>query len=268
MVFAFIVPPPGVNIDHIEEEMGTIIAARIAPYLTGEKQPKISNYFFVAFPRGVFMGARTVDETRVGELVPVINNAVRGFPDTIAFARRASLFGGFGGGTIDMNLQGRNIEAIMRAGGAAYGAISKALPGARIRPRPGLELAEPELRLVPNNRRIAEAGWNRETMSQVVRALGEGMFVGDYFDGEERLDVVLRVQPWHTPEELESIPLATPRAGVLPVSELTTLHRTAGPNEIRRLDRRRTVTLQVTPPPGISLEEAIEILHTPSDPGG
>ena len=261
LVFAFIIPPPGVNIDHIEREMGAVIAKRIEPHLNGEKEPAIKNYFFVAFPRGVFMGARTVDESEVAQLVPVINGAVRGFPDTIAFAKRASLFGRFGGGrTIDINIQGRNVEDIMRAAAAAFGSIRKALPGARVRPYPGLELAEPELRLIPNERRIAEAGWDRETMSQVSRALGEGLLVGDYFDGEERLDVVLRVQSWETPEELGAIPLATPRAGILPVGELTELVRTAGPNEIRRLDRRRTVTLQVTPPPGISLEEATQTL--------
>jgi multidrug efflux pump subunit AcrB len=122
------------------------------------------------------------------------------------------------------------------------------------------ELAEPELRLVPNERRIREAGWNRDTMAQITRALGEGLFVGDYFDGEERRDIIVRVQPWETPEQLDSIPLATPLAGVLPVSELVTVVRTAGPGEIRRLDRRRSVTLQVTPPANMSLEETLAII--------
>ena len=258
LVFAFIIPPPGVNIDHIEKEMGDVIAARMAPYMTGEKQPKINQYFFVAFPRGVFMGARAEDEDETGALVPIINQVVRGFPDTWAFAKRASLFGGFGAGrTVDVNLQGRNLETIMRAAQAAFGATLQAIPGADVRPFPGLELAEPELRLVPNERRIREAGWNRDTMAQVTRALGEGLFVGDYFDGEERRDIVVRVQPWETPEQLGSIPLATPQAGVLPVGELVTVVRTAGPGEIRRLDRRRSVTLQVTPPANMSLEEAL-----------
>ncbi|NCF27266.1 MAG: MMPL family transporter [Gammaproteobacteria bacterium] len=261
LVFAFIIPPPGVNIDHIEREMGDVIAARMAPYMTGEQQPKISQYFFVAFPRGVFMGARAEDEDKTGDLVPIINQVVRGFPDTWAFAKRASLFGGFGAGrTVDINLQGRNLETVMRAAQATFGATLQAIPGADVRPFPGLELAEPELRLVPNERRIREAGWNRDTMAQITRALGEGLFVGDYFDGEERRDIIVRVQPWETPEQLDSIPLATPLAGVLPVSELVTVVRTAGPGEIRRLDRRRSVTLQVTPPANMSLEETLAII--------
>ena len=260
LVFAFIIPPPGVNIDHLEEEMGSVVAKRIQPYVTGEKEPKVESYFFVAFSRGVFMGARTEDEARTDDLIPIINNAIRGFPDTIAFAKRASLFGGFGAGnTIDVNIQARNIDALMQAALGGFIGVNQALPGASVRPFPGLELADPELRLVPDERRLAEAGWSRGVMASVTRALGEGLYVGDYFDGEQRLDIVVRVPRWETPEELASIPLATP-GGVLPVSELTRIVRTAGPNEIRRLDRRRTVTLQVTPPDGMSLEEALDII--------
>ena len=262
LVFAFIIPPPGVNIDHLEDEMGRVVAERIGPYLDGTKEPKIDAYFFVAFSRGVFMGARTADESRTDELIPIVNQTIRGFPDTIAFARRASLFGGFGSGnTIDVDVRSRNIEALMETALGGFIGISQALPGARVRPFPGLELAEPELRLVPDERRLAEAGWSREVMAAVTRALGEGLYVGDYFDGEKRLDIVVRVPRWETPEELASIPLATP-GGVLPVSELARIERTAGPNEIRRIDRRRTVTLQVTPPEGMSLEEAIEVIKT------
>jgi len=267
LVFAFIIPPPGVNIDHLEREMGQVIAERIQPYLEGEKSPRIKHYFFVAFSRGVFMGARAEDERQAAELVPVINEIIRGFPDTLAFAKRASLFGGFGAGrTIDVNVQASDLERVMEAARFGFGAINQALPGSNIRPQPGLELAEPELRLVPDGQRIAEVGWDRGTMATLTRALGEGLFVGDYFDGSERLDIILRVEPWATPEDLGAIPLATPRGRVLPVSELVQLVRTAGPDEIRRLDRRRTVTLEVTPPPRISLEEALATVRDRVEP--
>jgi len=74
--------------------MGRVVAERIRPYLDGEQEPRVESYFFVAFSRGVFMGARTEDESHTDALIPVINKTIRGFPDTIAFARRASLFGG------------------------------------------------------------------------------------------------------------------------------------------------------------------------------
>ncbi|MGI9302355.1 MAG: efflux RND transporter permease subunit [Gammaproteobacteria bacterium] len=261
LVFAFVLPPPGANMDQIEKEMGQVIAQRIEPYLNGEQEPRIKHYFFVAVAQGVFMGARAEDPRRIDELVPLVNSIVQGFPDTLAFAKKLALFGGFGEGrTIDVNIQGRDIASLLEAARTGFGVISQAMPGARVRPLPGLQLAEPELRLLPNEQRIAEAGWNRGVMSRVARTLGEGLFVGDYFDGEDRLDIIARIDPWQTPEDLAAVPLATPNSGVLPVSELMRVQRTAGPDQIRRLDRRRTVTLQVTPPPNVSLEVALDTL--------
>jgi multidrug efflux pump subunit AcrB len=48
---------------------------------------------------------------------------------------------------------------------------------------------------------------------------------------------------------------------VLPLNELVDIKRTAGPNQIRRIDRRRTITLELRPPPGMPLEVAIEKIN-------
>ena len=103
-------------------------------------------------------------------------------------------------------------------------------------------------------------------MAQIIRALGDGLFLGDYFDGEKRMDVILRATPWSLPEELLAMPLATPDSGVLPLSELVHFLRTAGPEEIRRLNKRRTITLQVKVPDTISLEEALAALKEKVEP--
>lgn len=260
LVFAFILPPPGINIDTLESEMGQVIAQRMQPYVDGTQSPQLQDYFFVAFERGVFMGTRTKDPKDTDKMVPLINKLIGGFPDTIAFARKASLFGGFGGSSVDLHIQGTDIESLLTAAQAGFFGVMQAIPGRPPRPRPGLELAEPELRLVPDERRLSEAGWTRGEMSQIVRAMGDGLFVGDYFDGQQRLDVILRGQPWATPEELGGTPLATPNSGVLPLSELTDVVRTAGPDEIRRLNRRRTITLEVNAPEGMSLEQTLNVL--------
>jgi multidrug efflux pump subunit AcrB len=263
LVFGFVLPPPGVNIAHIKDEMGDVIADRIAPYLSGEKQPKIKHYFFVASAGSIFIGGRAEDPKKVDELVGVLNQVVSGFPDTFAIVTKASLFSGFGANReIEVNVQGRNIDALIESALAGFVAIPQKLPGARVRPRPGLELAEPELQLAPRDDRLREAGWNRETLAQISRILGDGMQVGEYFDGDERLDILVRVPTWETPEQLTAIPLHTPNAGVVPFGELVDVIRTAGPNTIRRLDRRRTITLEVTPPDDIPLEQALKIIQS------
>jgi len=267
LVFAFVHPPPGVNIENLRTEMGQVVADRLAPYVSGEKQPAIRHYFFVAYNGGVFMGARAADSGRAKELVGVINETIHGFPDTIAFAKQSSLFGGSRGGrTVDMNIQGRDMDKLLEAARAGFAAVKEQWPEANVSPSPGLELAEPELRLVPDERRIAEAGWNRTIMAQVSRALGDGLYVCDYFNGEERLDIIVRAEPWDTPEQLAAIPLATPDADIMPFGELVKVVRTAGPDKLRRLDRRRTVALRVTPPEGVSLEQTIAFLKEKIEP--
>jgi len=266
LIFSFINPPPGANIEYMEKEMGQQVAHALAPHLTGEKQPQVDDYFFVAFPAGMFLGARTVEPERTGELLPVLNGLIASFPDTIGFAFKASLFGGLSGGrAIDIDIQGRDMEALLGAGMAGFMAVREAF-GTMPRPFPGLELAEPELRLVPKERQIAQVGWDRGDMGGVIRALGDGLYVGDYFDGEQKLDIILRSDEWASPEELASLPLATPDAGVVPLSELVDIKRTAGPNQLRRVDRRRTVTLQIRLPEGMSVEEGLDIAKAKVSP--
>ena len=58
----------------------------------------------------------------------------------------------------------------------------------------------------------------------------------------------------------------TPDTGVLPLGELVEVARTAGPEQIRRINRRRTVTLEVSPPATASLEEALELIKRDIEP--
>ena len=267
-MFGFILPPPGVSVGAAKTEFADVVNQRMLPYLEGDAEPALQSYFLGLFGRFGFMGARTKDRNEVDEMIEVLNREVmRGFPDTLVFVNRASLFGRLGGGrSIDVNIQSRDIEAMLSAAITGMGTISEALPGARVRPVPGVELAEPELRLMPRERRIVESGWERQTMARVIRALGDGLYVGDYFDGNERLDVILRGEDWDTPEQLMATPIATPNSGVQPLGELVELTRTAGPDQIRRVDRRRTITLIVTPPTDMPLSVAIDIIKAQVDP--
>jgi len=160
-----------------------------------------------------------------------------------------------------VDLQADSFESLIQAGQAGFQAILEVLPGANVRPLPGLEQAEPELRLIPDDRRIAEVGWNRSRMATVIRAMGDGAFMGEYFDGTRRYNVIMRAEQWTTPEELAAIPVATASGEIQTIGELTEIVRTAGPSQIRRVDRKRTLTLQVTPPGSMALEDAIRIIE-------
>ncbi len=48
---------------------------------------------------------------------------------------------------------------------------------------------------------------------------------------------------------------------MLSLAELAQVDTVLAPNQVRRVDRRRTVTLTVDPPPAMSLEEALGIVE-------
>lgn len=266
-IFGFIQTPSGLGPETAERELVNIVNERLMPFLEGERQPQIRNSFVGFFGGGAFFGIRAQNDNEVDELVDIVNREIlTGFPDTFGFANRSPIFGGRGSRRIDVDLQAADFEDLLEAGQTGFGLIQRALPGASVRPVPSLELAEPELRLVPDDRRIAELGWTRSDVATLIRALGSGAFLGDYFDGDRRLDVILRGEQWLTPEELMGMPLHTPSGRIATLGELTTLELTAGPNQIRRVDRRRTLSLQVTPPSGMPMETAIEILRTEVEP--
>jgi len=265
---AFILPPPGLSYPAARFEMSDEINRRIKPYLTGEKQPQIAHTWMGFFGSFGFIGGHAKNVDDIGEMIQIINREfLQGFPDTMAFASQSQIFRSLGGGRrIDVDIQGNDVDTLLRAAQTGFGAITHALPGVQIQPTPGLTLAEPELRMIPNERRMAEAGWNRFQVSAITRALGTGLYVGDFFNGQKRLDVFLRSLDWQSPEELAAIPLYTPNAGIQPVGELVDIVRTAGPSSIRRVNRQRTITLQVTPPDNLSLEEAILQIKEQAEP--
>ncbi|MFC1688522.1 efflux RND transporter permease subunit [Pseudomonadota bacterium] len=262
-IMGFMITAPGMGMDTAGEELVDIIDGRLAPYLSGEKTPQIKSYFLgTAKGWGSFIGGEALHDDEVDEVIRVFNQEIMvGFPDTFGFAGRDPIFGGSRGGRkIDIDLSADSFDSLLEAGRAGFYTVMQALPEANVRPVPGLELAEPEIRLIPNDRKIAEVGWNRSRMATVVRAMGDGAFLGEYFDGTRRYNVVMRAENWFSPEELGALPVATANGDILALGELASVTRTAGPSNIRRIDRKRTLTLEVTPPPDMAMEEALDII--------
>lgn len=259
----YIVSPPGMGIEVGKKELIDVIDDRFEPYLKREKEPFLDNYFLgLSRGWGTFLGGTVTDAGRMDEMLAIINNEViAGFPDTFGFASRDPVFGGSGGGRqIEIDLSAESFDSLLSAGRAGFAAIREVMPEANVLPEPGLELAEPELRLIPDDRKIAEVGWNRARMATVIRAMGDGAFLGEYFDGTRRYNIVLRAEDWYTPEELAALPVATASGEIQTIGELTQVIRTAGPSQIRRIDRKRTLTLAVTPPASMAMEEALDVI--------
>jgi multidrug efflux pump subunit AcrB len=80
------------------------------------------------------------------------------------------------------------------------------------------------------------------------------------------MDIILRGPTWRSPEELSNIPIATPLAGIQTLGELTDIRRTVGPTQLLRVDGQRTLTLGVTPPDDMTVQEALDLLRDQAGP--
>ncbi|MEO6687893.1 MAG: efflux RND transporter permease subunit, partial [Dokdonella sp.] len=256
--------PPGMSPEVVNREIGGKLIERLAPYMKGEKQPALKNYYIWLWPGGGTIGARVVDEKRIGDLERVMRDEIiKGFPDTRAFAGEGELFGGVGGSarSVAIHLQSDDTEALNRVAEEGRLLLEQKFPGANVQSNPNTDQHALELRAVPNDRRIAEAGWDRASVGTIVRALGDGAWLGEYFDGANRLPIILRADRRETAEALAEAPLVTPSGQIVPLGDVIKLETTLGPGQIRRLDHRRTVTLTMDPPQTLSLEDALKTLQ-------
>ncbi|MFC3193174.1 efflux RND transporter permease subunit [Marinicella sediminis] len=261
--FGGIQAPPGMSYAVARDELAGVIAERLKPYYDGTQSPKIESFFFGVFGGGGFMGFRMEDPDEVDNMLRIVNSQIlTGIPDARGFAGRRGVFGGGSrtGRSINVDIQTDDFNQLLTVGQEAYDKVQELIPQVRLNTTPGLELGAPEINIKPNDRAIAEAGWSRNQLNTVLRSLGTGAFVGEYFDGNKRMNVILRADHWSTPEELSATPLYTANGDVVPLDELTFIERTAGPTQILRVDRARTLTLQVTPPGDMPLETAIALL--------
>lgn len=276
LVFGLIIPPPGYNLEttqSIAQRIETVAQPlwEAAPATqTEDGTPTIANFFFVATPGNSFVGAGAVDGQRAAELIPVLSRPIFAEPGTFGFMTQPSLFGrGVGGGrTIELNVSGQDLEEILSVAGRAAGIVSGILPrseGHQFRPIPGLELGAPEVRLIPDRLRLADAGLDSSGLAATVDAFNDGLRVAEVTVGAERVDLVLKGDPSVSDavrtQDVGSYPVVTPSGQIMPVSALADVVLTAGPTEIRHRDRLRTVTLEVRPADSLPLEQAVELLQ-------
>ena len=270
-VWGRISPPPGYNLatttkmaDRIESVVRPYWASVSGPESEPGKPPKIRNFFFVAHRDTAFIGASAVDPMRAAELVPLIEGPVMEEPGTRGSVRQGSLFSrGIGGSrSVRFDISGPDLETNLEVARRADLMLQEVVPrreGHRIRPRPGLELGAPEIRLVPNTHRLSEAGVTFRDLAQTVDAFNNGLRIAEITVGDRRVDLMLRGPPnmVKRTQGINNLPVVTATGQILPVSSLADIRVVNGPTQIWHLERSRYVTLQISPSNRIPLETTI-----------
>jgi len=275
LVFGVILPPPGYNLattSEIAKEIETALrphwASVTGPESAPGEPPKIDRFFFVARSSTTFFGATSVEPERAGELIPVLRKPVFREPGTFGFINQPSIFGrGLGGGRkIQFDISGQDLEVILEVAGRAADKVMQHLPrseGYQFRPKPGLELGAPEVRVIPNRLRLADNGVTARELGETIDAFNDGLRVAEVTVGSKRLDLVLQGPKGGVVETqgIAALPVVTSAGRIVPVGSLADVIITSGPTEIRHRERFRTVTLEIRLAAGVPLETALDILR-------
>jgi len=274
LVFGFILPPPGYNLEttakiagEFEAKILPLLAERNGPESKKGDPPKVKRFFFVASRGRTFLGAAAEDPARVKELIPLLKQAIYTEPGTFGAIAQRSLFGrGIGGSrSIELNVSGPELEDVLDVAVKAVQLIDTSLPrsqGTQIRPNPGLELGAPEVRVTPNRVKLADNGVTARELGDTIDAFNDGLRVAEITVGAKRLDLMLRGNHRNITETqgIDQLPVVTSSGTIVPANSLADMEVTSGPVQIRHLERQRTVTLAIHPPEEMPLETALDKL--------
>jgi HAE1 family hydrophobic/amphiphilic exporter-1 len=290
LVIAILLPPPGYNLDQLLA-MGNTVEEGLRPYWDLDpndpkvKQldgPPIEDFFFVARNRQVFVGVRSADAARSGQLVPVIQRLADKLPGTFLVAKQTSLFeqGLTAGRTVDVEITGPDIHKLVALGGRMFGQIGGLLDETQARregtyqegapaprqtqvfPQPSLDLSNPEIWIVPKLDQAADLQLTAADLGYAVDALVDGAYATDYFSGGDKIDlrIVGEERYAKSSQSLASLPIATPTGQLVPLEAIANVMIQSGPEQINHSTRQRAITLQVTPPLRMPLEQAMDLI--------
>ncbi len=271
LIFAFMLPPPGYNLEEMVKA-GQTIESQFRPFWEADEEKAktmpgggIDNFFFVALYDRAFFGMAARDDARARELVNVANGAIFSIPGNIGFASQASLFGGGFAGTrsVRIDITGPELPKILEIAGAVFGQVGQVLPGSNSRPIPGLDLGNPEVRVYPDRIRAADVNLNATDIGQAVNALVDGSVVSEYFYNGREIDLVVKgKENWarHT-QDIAMLPLATQSGHMVTVGDVAQIKQEQGPVQINHVERQRVVSIETSLPDNIPLEQAMNRLQ-------
>ena len=267
LVINLLIPPPGLSYAE-RKAIGEQVFEATREYVGKDHAgyPGIKNMFFVGSEQLMLFGAISLHEQRAGELIPLFRRTIGSIPGMLGVSLQAGVFQtSLGRGrTIEVNLSGEDLNRLVAAAGTMFGILLQEIPGAQVRPVPSLELLFPEVRLIPDRERLRAVGMSARDFGLSVDVLMDGRDIGEFKqEGEKKIDLKLKAseEDIATPEILYNSLTAVPGGRVVLVSSLAELERTTGITQIRHLERKRTISLQVTPPFSIPLEQAMEIIQ-------
>ena len=269
-VFANMSAPPGYNMAtmdaiaaEIEQYLLPAVEADPALFHRGEAEVPAMKYLSLrADPTRVRVISEPVANRDIEFLMDVLTAKFSEYPGMRAFATRGSIITSNDGGTRSINLEisGPDLQNIYRVAQLADARARQVFDNPRIQSQPGaLSLAQPLIQINPRWDRAAELGLNIDNLGYTVSAITDGTYVDEFFMGDDKIDMYLYSDAGLEMDidALGQAPLYTSQGKIVPLAAVADFKETVDTSSIRRVDGRRTVTLNIIPPRAIALESGV-----------
>ena len=269
-VFAVMNAPPGYSLAAMAEIAADIqsylkphVQADPEPFRRGETDiPPMAYYNLSVGASYLRIITEPVDAADVDALRDALARKYREYPGMRAFATRGSIITSNNGGTrsINLDIAGTDLGEIYAVAQAAYHRASEVFDEPRIQSQPAsLSLAQPMIEIRPRWERVAELGLSGDDIGFFVSALTDGSYVDEFFMADDKIDIYLYSEAGRDVDldKLSQLPVYTPAGEVLPLGALVEIVETVDTNSLRRVNGRRTVTLNIIPPRSIALETGV-----------
>lgn len=273
-IFANMLAPPGYNLtemmavgDQLNEELAPLLDDDPAEFANGRaRYPALRSFNLSVLPQRVSIVAETKDPGQIEALMDAFNARFREVPGMRAFSSRGSIISSNDGGTRSVNLDiaGADLGTLYQVADAAYLRAQALFENPQINSDPSsLSLDQPLVQLRPRWERLAELGFTAQEFGFAVAALSDGAFVDEYFEGDDKIDIFLYSTAGSEQqlEALRRMPVYAPNGTVAPLDALADIIETVDSDVVRRVDGRRTVTLNIIPPRSIALETAVAAVN-------
>lgn len=268
LIFNILMPPPGLSYQE-RYETGKYLMDQIKPHIEQDVDgiPGLNRVFYASKGDFNLLGATSMHEERAKELIPMFRPIINSLPSIFGISLQSGVFdSGIGkGNSVDIDISGEKIEDIASVGGQLFSVIKKRIKGSQVRPIPSIELIYPEVRIKPDQDALKAVGMSSSEFGIGIDVLMNGRKVGDFKqDGKKKMDLVLKASDEEitTPQDIMSTQLALPNASTVSLSSLASCENTTGISAIRHLDGKRTITLKVTPPQGLTIDEVMRTIDT------
>jgi multidrug efflux pump len=122
----------------------------------------------------------------------------------------------------------------------------------------------PQISVTVDRNRAADLGVSLTAVGRTLETMMGSRIVTTFLERGEEYNVVLqaRERDRATPSDLASVYVRSDATGALvPLSNLVRIEETAGPTELKRFDRLRSITISANLNPGYSLGEALDYME-------